>query len=57
MQVDRPAMPTDPPAEERARGDTPPEQTVDDTDAGWGEAPRESGHESWLREQRPPHWG
>lgn len=33
-----------------------PEQTVDDTDAGWGEAPRESGHEAWLQEQRPPHW-
>ena len=34
-----------------------PEQTVDDTDLGWGEPPRQSGHESWLREQRPPHWG
>lgn len=32
-----------------------PEQTRDDTDAGWGE--RESGHpRTWWEEQRPPHW-
>jgi len=34
-----------------------PEQTRDDTDAGWGERPREGSHDQWLREQRPPHWG
>ena len=34
-----------------------PEQTKDDTDAGWGEAPTESAYDRWLREQRPPHWG
>ncbi len=33
-----------------------PEQTSDDTDAGWGEWSDESAHERWLREQRPPHW-
>ncbi|MEO7070369.1 MAG: hypothetical protein ABI131_07750 [Nostocoides sp.] len=33
-----------------------PEQTRDDTDAGWGERRAESGHDRWLREQRPPHW-
>jgi REase_MTES_1575/AAA domain/Protein of unknown function (DUF4011) len=33
-----------------------PEQTRDDTDAGWGERPREDSHDEWLREQRPPHW-
>ena len=33
-----------------------PEQTRDDTDAGWGESPREDSHDEWLREQRPPHW-
>ena len=33
-----------------------PEQTADDTDAGWGERRDESGHDRWLREQRPPHW-
>ena len=35
-----------------------PEQTSDDTDAGWGEAEpdRRDPHEQWLREQRPPHW-
>lgn len=32
-----------------------PEQTLDDTDAGWGE--RGSGHpRTWWEEQRPPHW-
>ena len=34
-----------------------PEQTRDDTDAGWGEKPHEDSHDEWLREQRPPHWG
>lgn len=34
-----------------------PEQTRDDTAAGWGEYPDEDAHERWLREQRPPHWG
>lgn len=34
-----------------------PEQTRDDTDAGWGERPREELHDEWLRAQRPPHWG
>jgi hypothetical protein len=34
-----------------------PEQTRDDTDAGWGERPREESHDQWLQEQRPPHWG
>ncbi len=34
-----------------------PEQTRDDTDAGWGERADEDAHERWLLEQRPPHWG
>lgn len=34
-----------------------PEQTRDDTDAGWGERPREESHDEWLRAQQPPHWG
>ena len=33
-----------------------PEQTRDDTDAGWGEWSDGDAHERWLREQRPPHW-
>ena len=37
--------------------DTKPEQTRDDTDAGWGERPHEGSHDQWLRDQRPPHWG
>ncbi|WP_411285528.1 DNA helicase [Lapillicoccus sp.] len=32
------------------------DQTLDDTDAGWGERADESAHDRWLREQRPPHW-
>jgi len=32
------------------------EQTLDDTDAGWGERVDESAHDHWLGEQRPPHW-
>ncbi|HEU4997643.1 MAG TPA: DNA helicase [Lapillicoccus sp.] len=31
-------------------------QTVDDTDAGWGERRDDGAHETWLRDQRPPHW-
>lgn len=34
----------------------PPEQTRDDTDAGWGEYADRSAHDRWLEEQRPPHW-
>jgi Mrp family chromosome partitioning ATPase len=34
-----------------------PEQTRDDTDAGWGERSNEGSHDQWLQEQRPPHWG
>ena len=34
-----------------------PEQTRDDTDAGWGERPDEDSQDQWLRDQRPPHWG
>lgn len=45
------------PATPAARPAPKPEQTSDDTDVGWGEAP-ESGdaHDRWLLEQRPPHW-
>lgn len=32
------------------------EQTTDDTDDGWGEAPGRSVRDEWLRAQRPPHW-
>ncbi|MEH0820806.1 MULTISPECIES: hypothetical protein [unclassified Micromonospora] len=31
-----------------------PEQTVDDTDHGWGE--RTGGNDDWLLAERPPHW-
>jgi hypothetical protein len=31
-----------------------PDQTVDDTDAGWGE--RSSGDDSAILDERPPHW-
>jgi hypothetical protein len=34
-----------------------PEQTRDDTDAGWAERPDQDSQDQWLRDQRPPHWG
>ena len=34
-----------------------PEQTRDDTDAGWGERPDQDAQDQWLQDQRPPHWG
>jgi len=41
----------------RRRPKKAPEQTKDDTDAGWGELFDSSEHDRWLQEQRPPHWG
>ena len=41
----------------RGRKRRPPEQTKDDTDAGWGEYSDRAAHDRWLEEQRPPHWG
>lgn len=32
-----------------------PEQTTDDTDAGWGEG-ADPDRERWLLGERPPHW-
>ena len=31
-----------------------PDQTVDDTDRGWGEPAARS--DDWLLAERPPHW-
>lgn len=31
-----------------------PDQSVDDTDRGWGEYP--SSNDDWLLSERPPHW-
>ncbi len=47
-------MPADTAITSRRR--RPVEQTRDDTDAGWGERPRDSAHDHWLEENRPPHW-
>jgi hypothetical protein len=41
----------------RRRPKRGPEQTLDDTDRGWGEHTDQSAHDRWLQEQRPPHWG
>ena len=41
----------------RVRKRRAPDQTRDDTDAGWGEHRDELAYDRWLREQRPPHWG
>jgi hypothetical protein len=51
---------SEPPAQQAAPVARParsPEQTSDDTDLGWGEAPEPGdSHDRWLLEQRPPHW-
>ncbi len=44
------------PSDDPAGSAEPAGQTVDDTDAGWGDQPDDRNHEQWLREQRPPHW-
>jgi len=54
-------MPEDGAAEDAKQAVAParskPEQTRDDTDAGWGERRDEDAQDQWLRDQRPPHWG
>lgn len=47
-RVDRPA--TAPGTE------TEPGSTLDDTDQGWGEREDAADRDTWLQEQRPPHW-
>jgi len=47
--------PVDLSGDELGAFDVLPEQTVDDTDRGWGE-PRDTNDER-LWEDRPPHWG
>ncbi len=50
------AAPAEPaPAEPAPAEPALPEQSVDDTDAGWGE--RSTGNDEWLLAERPPHWG
>ena len=34
----------------------PLDQSLDDTDAGWGVRADRSARDRWLEEQRPPHW-
>jgi hypothetical protein len=46
-RVPRPAGPDDKPVL--------PEQSQEDTDAGWGEQP-ESDDDECFRRDRPPHW-
>ena len=49
------------PAHKRRSLDRPeqtrPEQTQDDTPAGWGESASDPAHDQWLQDNRPPHWG
>lgn len=52
---ERPEQPADSRPEVARRGRRRPEQTRDDTDAGWGEGAG-GRSEEWYREQRPPHW-
>ena len=32
-----------------------PEQTADDTDAGWGEPPQDEDEDRQLLDEKPPH--
>jgi hypothetical protein len=51
------AGPSEPAAQPVAAEPVLPEQTVDDTDAGWGEGgDRGSGNDQRLLDERPPHW-
>ncbi|MFC8303660.1 DUF4011 domain-containing protein [Specibacter sp. NPDC057265] len=34
-----------------------PKEAPGDADHTWGDGPRNSGHDEWLRENKPPHWG
>lgn len=42
------------PAQAAAREPVPPEQSREDTDAGWGEYP--DSDDDRLYRDRPPHW-
>ncbi|HEY5016505.1 MAG TPA: hypothetical protein VIJ82_11345 [Streptosporangiaceae bacterium] len=54
---ERPAPDQPAPAGRPVHGDQPvlPEQSPDDTDAGWGER-SEPDDDERLRQDRPPHW-
>lgn len=34
-----------------------PKVAPNDADHTWGDAPSSRGHDEWLRENKPPHWG
>ncbi|MEO6530922.1 MAG: DUF4011 domain-containing protein [Specibacter sp.] len=34
-----------------------PKVAPHDADHTWGDAPTSKGHDEWLRENKPPHWG
>ncbi|WP_415854327.1 DUF4011 domain-containing protein [Sinomonas sp. G460-2] len=34
-----------------------PRRAAEDDPRSWGDADSDGGHDDWLREQRPPHWG
>lgn len=53
----RAALPkSDEPRVDEGGGAVVPGRSADDTDTGWGELAPDDAHDSWLREQRPPHW-
>ncbi|MGI5213273.1 hypothetical protein [Plantactinospora sp. CA-290183] len=49
-----PARPTDPSRPRPVRERVLPDQSVDDTDRGWGEHSR--SNDERLLAERPPHW-
>lgn len=34
-----------------------PKVAPNDADHTWGDSPSDRGHDAWLRENKPPHWG
>ncbi|MFQ4150057.1 DUF4011 domain-containing protein [Arthrobacter sp. LAPM80] len=40
-----------------ADSDVLPKVAPHDADHTWGDAPSDTGHDAWLRENKPPHWG
>lgn len=49
-------QPPAPTRRSRTRRPAVADQSVDDTDAGWGERGESGTSAEWLRAQRPPHW-
>lgn len=48
---------TQPPAAETVPAGVLPNKAAEDDPRRWGDEPGGYDHDSWLEEQKPPHWG